>query len=68
MNPKLYLFSLLLISFFINAQDETPPEEGWNRSGKGNLLVNQAAFSNWASGGVNSVSLSLKVDYDLNYY
>lgn len=69
MNPKLYLFSFLLISFFINAQEEAPPlEEGWNRSGKGNLLVNQAAFSNWASGGVNSVSISLKVDYDLNYY
>lgn len=70
MHPKFYLLSLLfLTSFVVNAQEKTSePEEGWKRSGKGTLLVNQAAFSDWASGGVNSVSLSLNVDYDLNYF
>lgn len=69
MNPKFYFLSILLISFTAVSQEKkSEPEEGWKRSGKGTLLVNQAAFSEWASGGVNSISLSLNVDYDLNYF
>ena len=39
----------------------------WSYSGKASLLFNQAAFSQWASGGVNNVSLGLTVDYEVNY-
>ncbi|WP_443939777.1 DUF3078 domain-containing protein [Pedobacter sp. MW01-1-1] len=34
--------------------------------GTNTLLLNQAAFSNWISGGVNSVALTARVDYEFN--
>ena len=39
----------------------------WSYSGKASLLFNQAAFSQWASGGVNNISLGFTVDYEVNY-
>ena len=39
----------------------------WLYSGKASLLFNQVAFSKWASGGVNNVSLGFTVDYEVNY-
>ena len=35
--------------------------------GNTTLLFNQSSFSNWASGGINNVSLALDVDYEINY-
>ena len=42
--------------------------DGWQKSGKTSFLVNQTAFSNWVSGGENSIAGTLSVDYNLNYY
>ena len=42
--------------------------DGWQKSGKTSFLINQTAFSNWVSGGENSVAGTLSVDYNLNYY
>ena len=42
-------------------------QEGWNKSGKITFLVNQSAFSNWTSGGENSIAGALSLDYNLNY-
>jgi hypothetical protein len=39
----------------------------WSYSGKASLFFNQAAFSQWASGGVNNVSLGITVDYEVHY-
>jgi hypothetical protein len=40
--------------------------QGWYISGNNSLQFNQAAFSNWIAGGVNSYSLTANVDYEFN--
>ncbi|AFD08247.1 DUF3078 domain-containing protein [Solitalea canadensis] len=39
----------------------------WAISGVNSLLLNQSSFSNWASGGINSVAGTLLLDYNFNY-
>ncbi|MCX6282158.1 MAG: DUF3078 domain-containing protein [Bacteroidetes bacterium] len=55
------------------AKNEAPPDTAkhhWLISGFGSLTVNQAAFSNWAAGGTNSLGvssmLSLRIRYSKN--
>ena len=40
--------------------------QGWYVSGNNSLQFNQAAFSNWVAGGINSYSLTANVDYEFN--
>ena len=47
--------------------DTTGRKSGWVISGINTLQINQNTFSNWISGGENSVSATAKVDYELNY-
>ena len=49
-------------------QTDTIKVIGWQKSGKISFLINQTAFSNWISGGENSIAGTLSVDYNLNYY
>ncbi len=42
-------------------------KEGWTKKGKNSLLFNQAAFSNWIAGGVNSAGALANIDYEFNY-
>jgi len=42
-------------------------KEGWTNIGKFTFLFNQSAFSNWASGGDNTVAGNATVNYTLNY-
>lgn len=39
----------------------------WLIKGDNSLTFNQAAFSNWSSGGSNSFGLNTKIDYTFNY-
>ncbi len=39
----------------------------WYISGSGNLAVSQAAFSNWAAGGENSIGLNAYINAKINY-
>ncbi len=39
----------------------------WNISGTGNLAFSQAAFSNWAAGGENSIGLNTFINLKANY-
>ena len=55
-------------SFSQNVSQDSIKKEGWVKTGKLSFLVNQTAFSNWISGGENSISGTLAVDYNLNYY
>ena len=59
---------LILPALIVGQANENEKEEGWTRSGKGTLLVNQSAFSEWASGGASSVSIALNSDYDISYF
>lgn len=64
---------ILLLTTFISlslysqevSQDSIPE---WKKSGTISLLVNQAAFSNWTSGGENNVAATLGINYDINHY
>jgi len=67
---KLLLVSFLLFSFIGFAQDEDTTEEvkeGWTRTGKITLLINQSAFSEWQAGGDNNFAGNININYDINY-
>ena len=67
---KLLLISVLALTCaFTFAQEDVVKDslEGWKTSGKITFLINQSAFSNWDAGGDNSLSGSIKVNYDFNY-
>ncbi|MDG1824283.1 MAG: DUF3078 domain-containing protein [Flavobacteriaceae bacterium] len=71
MKSFVFLPFVLLLTI-VQAQNpvalEKDPVGGiWSYSGKASLLFNQAAFSQWASGGVNNVSLGFDVDYEVHY-
>lgn len=42
-------------------------KEGWTNIGKFTFLFNQSAFSNWASGGDNTIAGNATANYTLNY-
>lgn len=46
--------------------DTTKKQEGWTIRGTNTLLLNQAAFSNWVAGGINSIALTARADYEFN--
>ena len=71
MNKKLFLLLNVLVTVNMLSQTvvvDSLKQEGWDKSGKLTFLVNQSAFSNWTSGGENSIAGALAVDYNLNYY
>lgn len=69
---RIHILLLCLGLMLVNAQEsdfqaKDPLGGLWSYSGKASLLFNQVAFSKWASGGVNNVSLGVTVDYVVNY-
>ena len=58
------IFLLLAISNLIFSQIEN--SDDWTKGGEATLLFNQTSFSEWVSGGENSISLSFHADYDLS--
>lgn len=51
---------------YIKTKSASGRLQGWYISGKNSLQFNQAAFSNWMAGGVNSYALTANVDYEFN--
>lgn len=39
----------------------------WTIHGENTLLINQSSFTNWSSGGVNSIAGNILFNYDFNY-
>jgi len=71
MNKALSILFIFFLSLGLNAQEiekDSIKVEGWKKSGITSFIVNQTAFSNWISGGENSVAATLTVDYNVNYY
>ncbi|MDC9723232.1 MAG: DUF3078 domain-containing protein, partial [Urechidicola sp.] len=68
MKKLLLISAFALTSTFTFAQEEAEIDslEGWTTTGKITFLLNQTAFSNWDAGGDNSLSASIKVNYDFN--
>nr|WP_068892194.1 DUF3078 domain-containing protein [Pedobacter panaciterrae] len=63
------LLSLSLASLIGYAQDAAVADttKTWTIHGENTFLINQSSFSNWASGGVNSIAGNLLFNYDFNY-
>lgn len=60
---------ILIISFFTSFAQKKDfiNKEGWTNIGKFTFLFNQSAFSNWVSGGDNTIAGNANVNYTLNY-
>lgn len=67
MKKSVVLAAIALNCSFAFAQEEEAPKEGWHKSGNIILLFNQSAFSDWVSGGENTIAGNLGVNYDFNY-
>ncbi|MDD3771267.1 MAG: DUF3078 domain-containing protein [Weeksellaceae bacterium] len=52
---------------YIKTKSASNRLQGWYISGNNTLQFNQAAFSYWMAGGVNSYSLVASVDYEFNF-
>ncbi|MCL4640120.1 MULTISPECIES: DUF3078 domain-containing protein [Olivibacter] len=65
---KVVLLTSLFVSLLccLHAQ-ETNPDSIWKIHGENTFLINQSTFSNWAAGGINSLSANLVLNYDFNY-
>lgn len=58
---------IVSISSYSQETEEETIKEGWKKAGTVSILFNQSAFSNWTSGGVDNISGTLGINYDLNY-
>ncbi len=74
MKRTLLLITLLIAGF--SAFSQTPAatstaaaktDTPWKIHGQNTILINQSSFSNWASGGVNSLAANVLFDYDFDY-
>jgi len=68
---KGYLSIILLVVIFSSSvfgqeADSIPPKK-WSAGGIVNINLNQTSLSNWAAGGVNSISATGLLDLHLNY-
>jgi len=59
------LFTLLALNSFSQKKKDSIPK--WKMHGRFAFIFNQSSFSNWASGGENTVAGNINVNYDLNY-
>jgi hypothetical protein len=67
---RLLLLPLLLSSLTFIGQEskkDTIPEQQWKIHGRFNFIFNQSSFSNWSSGGENTVAGNININYDFNY-
>lgn len=72
MRRFLVLFFVFLCLTSVFSQEEknkktAKPTPKWKIHGRFAFLFNQSSFSNWASGGENTVAGNLNVNYDFNY-
>ena len=67
---RLIIFILVLCccaTFSQEKKKKTPPQPKWKIKGKFAFIFNQSSFSNWVSGGENTVAGNINVNYDFNY-
>ena len=67
---RLLLLLLLVFATSFYAQKkkkDTLPIPKWKIHGKFGFVFNQSTFSNWTSGGENTVAGDINVNYDFNY-
>jgi len=64
-----FLFFIFLATSLFSQKEkkEKPPQPKWKISGRFAFIFNQSSFSNWASGGENTIAGNFNVNYDFNY-
>ncbi|WP_299056839.1 DUF3078 domain-containing protein [uncultured Polaribacter sp.] len=66
-----FLFLLFLVSssalYAQKKKKDTLPQPTWKIHGRFAFVFNQSSFSNWSSGGENTVAGNLNINYDFNY-
>ena len=68
MKKKIPLFFILFsISILSQKKKDTLPKPKWKIHGRFAFIFNQSSFSNWSSGGENTVAGNINVNYDFNY-
>ncbi len=68
---KKILLSFALIAAGLSGYSQDNPKvdttKTWTIHGENTFLINQSSFSNWSSGGVNSIAGNIVLNYDFNY-
>ncbi len=59
------LFTLASINSFSQKKTDSIPK--WKMHGRFDFIFNQSSFSNWASGGENTVAGNINLNYDINF-
>ncbi|MFT5256563.1 MAG: hypothetical protein ACI9KF_000179 [Arenicella sp.] len=69
MNRLLLILCLVIASSSYTQENkkDTVPQPKWNVNGRLAFIFNQSSFSNWASGGQNTVAGNINLNYDFNY-
>lgn len=69
MIKKIILFSFFSISTVAFSQEkkDSIPEKNWKITGVFTFLFNQSSFTNWSSGGDNTIAGTFLINYDFNY-
>ena len=62
-----FIFLLVSLSIFSQKNTKEEPQPKWKIQGKLGFIFNQSSFSNWASGGENTIAGNFNVNYDFNY-
>ncbi len=62
----LFLLALLFLAA-ISAGAQTDTARGWERGGNAQVMISQAAYSNWVAGGQNTVAVTFAARLFLNY-
>ncbi|MGK0413168.1 MAG: hypothetical protein ACJA1B_001370 [Polaribacter sp.] len=63
----LIFFILFSVSVSSQKKNDTLPKPKWKIHGRFAFIFNQSSFSNWASGGENTVAGNININYDFNY-
>ncbi|WP_299016299.1 DUF3078 domain-containing protein [uncultured Polaribacter sp.] len=63
----LLLFFVCCISYAQKKKKDTLPQPKWKIHGRFAFIFNQSSFTNWASGGENTIAGNLNLNYDFNY-
>ncbi|APG65755.1 hypothetical protein LPB136_10430 [Tenacibaculum todarodis] len=66
-NVYFSIICIFLISVSVFGNHTTDSIQKWAIKGKFTFLFNQSAFSNWTSGGDNTIAGNVNINYDFNY-
>ena len=61
----LLFFIVFAVNSFSQSKKDSIPK--WKMHGRFAFIFNQSSFSNWASGGENTVAGNINLNYDVNY-